>query len=104
MGFIGRFRVAIYIAIVLTLGVIDQMTALELQHFGPLAVLDNTTLPYERETLPVRAVWETLVLGAGLTALAFGLALINEGSVAEALARRMSQREKAIIGTRPSFL
>ena len=98
MGFLGRFRVAIYIAIVLALAVVDQMTALELRHFGPFAVLDNNTLPFERETLPARAVAETLALGAGLTALAFALALIHEGSVAETLAKRMSQREKAMIG------
>ena len=98
MGFVGRFRIAIYIAIVLALGIIDEMTSLELQHFGPLAVLDNNTLPFEREVLPARAISETLALGAGLTLLAFGLALIHEGSVAEALARRMSQREKAVIG------
>ncbi len=98
MGFIGRFRVAIYIAILLALGVVDQMTELELQHFGPLAVLDNNTLPFEREVMPATAVAQTLALGAGLSALAFLLALINEGSVAEALARRMSLREKAVIG------
>ncbi len=98
MGFVGRFRVAIYIAIVLALVFVDELTAFEISRFAPLAVLDNTTLPFEREIMPLRAVLETLILGAGMTALAFVLALINEGSLAEVLARRMSQREKAVIG------
>ncbi len=98
MGIHGRARTAIYIAILLALTVVDQMTEFELQGFGPVAVLDNNTLPFEREVLPVRAVAETTALGVFWTALAFALALIHEGSVAEALARRMSLREKSVIG------
>ncbi len=96
MGFIGRFRIPVYAAAVLALVIVDQMTALELQRFGPIAMLDD--LPFEREVLPARAAAVTVASGAGLTALAFVLALIHEGSVAETLARRMSQREKAVIG------
>ncbi len=99
MGFVGRLRIAIYAAVILALSLVDGMTAFEIQRFGPIAVVDANTLPFEREILPLRAVLETLALGAGLTALAFSLALIHEGSVAEALARRMSQREKAVLGT-----
>ncbi len=98
MGLLGRFRTAIYIAFLLALTLVDQMTAFEIQRFGPLAVLDSSTLPFERETLPARAVAETVALGAVWTALAFALALIHEGSVAEALARRMSLREKSVLG------
>ena len=96
LGLVGRFRAPIYIALVLALGFVDQMTAFEAQRFGPFAVLDN--LPFERQVLPARAILETLGLGAFFTTLAFALALIHEGSVAEALARRMSLREKAVIG------
>ena len=97
MGLIGRFRVPIYLALLIVLFFVDDMTAFQVEHFGPLAVLDNHTLPFEREVMPVRAVLETLAWGAGWTILAFALALIYEGSVAEALARRMSQREKSLI-------
>ncbi len=98
MGLAGRFRVPIYIALLLMLAVVDQMTGFELQRFGPIALMDPNTLPFERETMPTRALVETLALAAGWTALAFALALIHEGSVAEALARRMSQKEKALVG------
>ncbi len=98
MGMLGRFRTAIYVGILLALTMVDSMTAFELQRFGPLAVLDGGTLPFEREVLPARAVAETVALGTSWTALAFVLALIHEGSVAETLARRMSLREKAVIG------
>ncbi len=98
MGLVGRFRVAVYLAVVLALTFVDAMTAFEIRHFAPFAVLDNATLPFEREVMPLRAVLETVTMGAGMTVLAFLLALINEGSLAEVLARRMSQREKAVIG------
>ncbi len=98
MGLVGRFRVAIYLGILIAVMFLDGFTAFEILHFGPIAVLDNTTLPFEREIMPTRALLVTLALGAGWTALGFALALINEGSVAEILAKRMSQREKSIIG------
>ncbi len=98
MGFVGRFRIAVYLAVVVALMFVDEMTAFEIRRFAPIAVLDNATLPFEREIMPIRDVLETLTLGAGLAAFAFVLALIHEGSVAEVLARRMSQREKAVIG------
>ncbi len=98
MGMLGRFRTALYLAILLALVMVDEMTAFEFQRFGPLALLDRGTLPFEREVLPWRAITETVALGAAWAALAFALALIHEGSVAEALARRMSLREKAVLG------
>lgn len=98
MGFVGRFRAPIYLGIFMGLVVIEEMTAFEMQHFGPVALLDASTLAVEREVLPIRAVLETLAFGAGATVLAFVLALIREGSVAEMLAQRMSQREKATVG------
>ncbi|MEM7587292.1 MAG: hypothetical protein AAF560_28150 [Acidobacteriota bacterium] len=98
MGMVGRFRIPIYLALLLLFVVLDDLTQLELQRFGPIALLDNNSLPFERETLPWRAVLETLGLGAAWTAIAFTLALIQEGSVAEALAKRMSQKEKALVG------
>ena len=102
MGFVGRFRIPIYLGILLALATLNQVTAFELERFGPVAVLAN--LPFEREQAPVEALAVTFGLGAGATALAFVLALIHEGSVAESLARRMSQREKAAIGVLFVFL
>ncbi len=98
MGLVGRFRIPIYLALLVMVGVVDGMTQLELQRFGPLALVDNNTLPFEREVMPIRALLETLAIGIGWTAVAFGLALIHEGSVAETLAKRMSQKEKALVG------
>lgn len=98
MGFLGRFRLAIYGGILIALVLLEDQTAFEFQNFGPMVVQDPNTLPFERQTLPLRAILESLAFGAGWAALALGLALIHEGSVAETLARRMSQREKATMG------
>jgi hypothetical protein len=97
MGFVGRFRVPIYLGLLLALSMLDQMTAFEFQRFGPFAVLDSGTFAFARE-LPQRAVVETVLLGVFSLGIALTLALIHEGSLAEELSRRMSQKEKALVG------
>lgn len=97
MGFTGRLRVPLYVAILMGLMLLHEHTELELARFGPFALIDDR-LPLERDDFPVRALVETMAFGAGLSVAAFVLALVDEGSVAEVLARSMSQREKALAG------
>jgi len=98
MGFLGRFRVPLYVALVVVLFALDALTDLEIRHFGPFAMVD-TQLVLERSAPPdASALATTLILATAWTVLAFVLALINEGSVAESLAKRMTLKEKSAIG------
>ncbi len=58
----------------------------------------DTTLPYERVELPLRALLECAGLTAGFVLAAYALASIGDGSLAESLAKRMSAREKSAVG------
>lgn len=98
MGFLGRFRIPVYLAIALGTSAIAGMTEFEPSRFGPLALMNPHTFPYERREMPWAAVAQTLALAGGCTLTAFALALVHEGSVAEVLARRMSQKEKVVVG------
>lgn len=98
MGFLGRFRVPIYVGLVILVFALDTLTELELRRFGPFAMVDQQ-LVLERVMPPSgSALATTLILGAAWVALAYAMALINEGSVAESLARRMTLKEKSAVG------
>jgi hypothetical protein len=96
MGFLGRYRWALYIAAVLAAVSIHEQTDVQFDRFGPLVLLDER-LPYERDRLPWEALQATWALGGGCLLLAFGLGLTREGSVAALLAEKMSHREKVFL-------
>jgi hypothetical protein len=98
MGLLGRLRIPMYLAIGLGMMVIAGTTELELVRFGPFALAYGDDLPLERETWPVEALGIALALAAAWIALGIGLATLREGSVAETLAKPMSQREKVTFG------
>lgn len=97
MGLLGRLRFAIYLALLMLLLFIGTSTELELLRFGPIALVAED-FPLERTRLPTSALLETLTFSAAWIALALVLAVMREGSIAETLAKRMSQREKVTIG------
>lgn len=97
MGFTGRFRLAIYTSLLFLVFALDSLTGVELGRFGLFAVID-ATLPLERSEVPWADVAVAIAVGAGCTVGGLGLALVNEGSLAESLARRMSAREKGAVG------
>lgn len=97
MGLLGRLRLAIYLAIGLVVAILASTTELELARFGPIALVADD-FPLERTRWPTSALLVTLALSAGWLALAAVLASLREGSVAEALAKRMSLREQVTIG------
>ncbi len=97
MGFLGRFRVPLYIALLVVLVAIDSLTELDVWHFGPFELV-STQLALDREQLPIEALITTVALGAAFTMTAGILALLNEGSLAESLARRMTLKEKCAAG------
>lgn len=98
MGFTGKFRIPIYIFLVFVIVMINQTTELDITRAGPIALMMPDSFPLERYNYPVKELFQTFLLGSGWLSLALILSLINEGSIAESLAKPMSQREKAIIG------
>lgn len=97
MGFTGRFRLALYVILLFGLVAVGELTEFELARFGPLRLIDET-FPFERVSLPIGALLESFALSAAFVLASYGLALIGDGSVAEALAKRMSAREKSAVG------
>jgi hypothetical protein len=96
MGFMGRYRLALYLALGIGCSIIQDRKMVDLAHFGPAGLLD-ARFAYERETFPWEALRVTWALGAGCVLLAFGLSLTREGSVAAILSEKMSHREKVFM-------
>jgi hypothetical protein len=96
MGFLGRYRVAIYVFGVLGAAAIETLTKLELSRFGPFALVDEQ-FSYERFEWPSQALFIALGLAAAFVTLTLILSLVREGSVATMLSEKMSQREKVLI-------
>jgi hypothetical protein len=96
MGLTGRYRLALYLVMLLGCALIGEHNALEFKHFGPLELLDSR-FPYEREIIPWQALGVTCALSLLFTLLAAVLSLVREGSIAELLAEKMSHREKVVL-------
>ncbi|MBX3272169.1 MAG: ABC transporter permease subunit [Sandaracinaceae bacterium] len=97
MGLLGRWRVPTYLAIGLVLVFLDQGTAFEVGRFGPFG-LAGERLVLERFAVPWEELGVSAAIAAGALALAITLALVDEGSVAESLAKPMSRRERIAVG------
>jgi hypothetical protein len=95
-GMLGRYRMAIYLGIVVGLLVLTMTTDMELRRFGPLELM-NTRFAFERDHFPAGALSQTLTLGVAFSAIGFLLGLMREGSVAAMLAEKMSHREKVFV-------
>lgn len=96
MGFLGRYRLVLYLVAGLVVMILSEFSDLQLNHFGPLALLDDR-FPYENQRFPWEALRMTWGLSAVGLALAFLLALTREGGVAALLAEKMSHREKVFL-------
>lgn len=96
MGFLGRYRLVMYLAAGLVVVIVSEFSDFQLNHFGPLALLDGR-FPYENQRFPSDALRATWGLSAVCLGLAFLLALTREGGVAALLAEKMSHREKVFI-------
>ncbi|MDX2054982.1 MAG: ABC transporter permease [Polyangiaceae bacterium] len=97
LGLVGRLRFALYIFVPLVIYLLETTTAFEIMRFGPFALIDPNTFPYERTALPLRALGESAAASSVLVGLAFTLGLIREGAFAERLANRASPREKSAL-------
>lgn len=97
MGLAGRFRIPIYLTLLFALAFLGFATDVEIDRFGPFALVGQRFV-LERDALPWGDVLETALLILGVLGAGTIIALGREGSIADALARRMSAREKAIVG------
>jgi hypothetical protein len=96
MGLMGRYRLAIYIGLLLGVFILEQSTALNIGRFGPFALLDRS-FAYESEVFPWNDLRITWLLGLACLLLSLGLSLCRESSVTALLAEKMSHREKVFI-------
>jgi hypothetical protein len=94
LAMLGRLRWLAYATLAIAYYAAQQQH-LELEHFGPFALLDPRSFPYERAVFPVRALLESAGVTACAVSLGLGLPSLHEGSMAEQLARRASTGEKA---------
>ncbi|MEO8314002.1 MAG: ABC transporter permease [Pseudomonadota bacterium] len=96
VGLTGRYRYVLWLALVVLGFLADRVWQTPFQQWPPLQLMSKA-MPFEREQLPVQALWLTIAMTAGLIAATFTLALGFQGSWVVALARRMSLREKIVV-------
>jgi len=96
MGLTGRYRLALYLTLLLTGMLLIERKAVGISGFGPVVLLD-ARFGYEREVVPWAALEITWLLILLFSLLAAVLSLIREGSIAALLAEKMSHREKVLV-------
>lgn len=96
-SFLGRLRIGFAGASLLAVYMLDAYTPLEVGRFGPLALMDPDLFASERDTLPARAILETLVIAGAALGLARLLLRLREGSLVETLSVAMSMRDKSFV-------
>ena len=96
MGFLGRYRIAIFVAMIVLIPLYLSSSSFDLESMGPFRLIDRR-LAFERVELPTTDLLITLAIGTVFSATAFVLASLREGTVAGMLAERMSYREKVFV-------
>lgn len=96
MGFLGRYRLALYLSGLVGLMALESATELEFSQLALVNLLDER-FAFEKEQFPKEALGVGLGVGSVLLGLTYVLALVREGNVASLLAERMSYREKVVI-------
>ncbi|MEM7316369.1 MAG: hypothetical protein AAF497_24820, partial [Planctomycetota bacterium] len=97
MGLLGRYRVAIYLMIMIGMSLLDSFTEIDISSVGPFKLLMDTRFAYERSLIPWDSLIPTWIMTAGFITVTLTLSLVREGSVATLLAEKMSYREKVFI-------
>ena len=96
MGLLGRYRIAIYLLLLLVGIVLQQEFDFDIIDRGPLELVDSQ-FSFERMFFPKASLVFTAVATLGVFLLSIAMAVTREGSVASMLAEKMSQREKVFI-------
>ncbi|MGB7183485.1 MAG: hypothetical protein WBD51_16210 [Burkholderiaceae bacterium] len=93
----GHLRLVLYMVLITISYFILASPYLEENQIGPFALVDSDIFAYERDVTPWLDLAKTIGLSACFTICGFILALVNEGSVAERLAKPMSRRDLVAI-------
>ncbi|MBL9135148.1 MAG: hypothetical protein JNK85_04740 [Verrucomicrobiales bacterium] len=96
LAFAGRYRLAIWIGLLLALLAVHEFTSLRVNEVGPFGLLDQR-FAFEREWPRPGALYGTLAGGTLCLIGALVLGWTREGSVAALLAESMSHREKVMV-------
>ena len=92
-AFLGRYRIAIGVAIVALLLWAQQEAGVMISRFGPFELVSDR-FAYERFEIPVEALWMTCILIIVITSFGFALGLVRDATLATMLSEKMSAREK----------
>lgn len=97
LSFLGRLRLVLAALTALALYALDTYTPFELDRFGPFELMDSDRFPSERNTVPLGAIAESLIIGGVALALARYFMRLQEGSFLERLSVPMSARDKSFV-------
>lgn len=96
MGFTGKFRTALYFGLMVGLMLLSFTTEFKFMEFAPMALVDPSSMPFDRLSMPWGAFWTSVGLSLVVTTAAVTIGLLNEGSLAERMSGRLTQKEKAV--------
>ncbi len=94
---LGRWRIPLASLAAVALFFISTETSLELNRFGPVALIDQELFSFERDSFPLAELGISLAIGVIAIALAFLLMNVDDGSYVESLAVPMSTRDKSFL-------
>jgi len=89
----GRLRLILYLVIGATLYYLLSSPSIDADRFGPLALLDFELFAFERDIVPWMQIIQSVITGIVIAGIGFALALFNEGSLTESLAKPMNRRD-----------
>ena len=95
VSFTGRIRLIIYVVMGVALMYFINTPSFDTSRFAPFELIDRQLFVFEREIFPYRDLIETGLIALLFVLAGFGLALINEGSIAEQLGKPVSGRDMA---------
>ena len=96
LSFLGRYRMAVGLVVVLGLLWAQNVGGVLVNRFGPFELVSER-FAYERYDYPIKELWTTGVIAVALTLLGFSMALIRDATLSTMLSERMSSREKLVI-------
>lgn len=89
----GRLRLILYLVIGFATYYLMADPGIDADKFGPLALLDSQLFAHERDVIPWAQIIQSIVAGLIIAGIGFALALFNEGSLTESLAKPMNRRD-----------